>query len=77
MKKRKGNPNKIKLPGRKPKIITTMRLSLSLLFGKAWLSSSQSPNLNFDNQIIHERVINDWDVNSFEDNDRQVIFGWS
>ena len=72
-KKRKGNPNKIKPPGRKRKIVTTIILSLSLLFGKARLSSSQSPNSNFDNQTIHERVINDRDVNSFEDNDRQVI----
>nr|QUS63746.1 hypothetical protein [Haslea silbo] len=73
MKKRKGNSNKIKPPGRKRKIVITIILSLSLLFGKARLSSSQSPNSNFDNQIIHERVINDRDLNSFEDNDRQVI----
>lgn len=72
-KKRKGNQNKIKPPGRKRKIITTIALSLSLFFGKARLSSSQSPSSNFDNQTIHERVINDRDVNSFEDNDRQVI----
>jgi len=72
-KKRKGNQNKIKPRGRKRKIITTIALSLSLLFGKARLSSSQSPSSNFDNQTIHERVINDRDVNSFEDNDRQVI----
>jgi len=72
-KKRKGNPNKIKPSGRKRKIVTTIILSLSLLFGKARLSSSQSPSSNFDNQTIHERVINDRDVNSFEDNDRQVI----
>ena len=67
-KKRKGNQNKIKPPGRKRKIITTIILLLSLLFGKARLSSSQSPSSNFDNQTIHERVINDRD-----DNDRQVI----
>ena len=72
-KKRKGNPNKIKPRGRKRKIVTTIILSCSLLFGKARLSSCQSPNSNFDNQTIHERVINDRDVNSFEDNDRQVI----
>ena len=72
-KKRKGNQNKIKPPGRKRKIITTIALSLSLLFGKARLSSSQSPSSNFYNQTIHERGINDREVNSFEDNHRQVI----
>ena len=65
--------NKNKPSGKKRKLLTTIALILSLLFGKPRLSSSQSPSSNFDNQTIHERVINDRDVNSFEDNDRQVI----
>ena len=40
LKKRKGNKNKIKPPGKKRKIIRTIVLSLSLLVGKARLSSS-------------------------------------
>lgn len=46
---------------------------MSLLFGRLRLSSSQSPSSNFDNQTIQERVINDRDVNLFEENDQQVI----
>jgi hypothetical protein len=72
-KKRKGKPKKIKTLGRKRKILTTIILSLSLLFGKARLSSSQPRNSNFDNQTIHERVTNDPYVNSFVENDRQVV----
>ena len=71
--KRTRNQNKIKPQGRKRKIITTIALAWSLLFGKPRSSSSQLPSSNFDNQTIHERVINDRDVNSFEENDRQVI----
>jgi hypothetical protein len=70
-KKRQDNSNKTKPRGRKRKILTTIALALSLLFGKPRSSSSSSPN--FDNQTIHERVINDRDFNSFEENDRQVI----
>ena len=72
-KKRKGNQNKIKPPGRKRKIITTITLSFSFLFGKAQLSYSQLPSSNFDNQTIHERVMNNRDVNLFCDNGRQII----
>jgi len=46
---------------------------LSLLFGKARLSSSESPSSSFYSQAIHERGINDRNVNSFEDNHRQLI----
>lgn len=46
---------------------------MSLLFGKARLTYSQSSSSNFYNQTIHEKSINDRDVNSFEGNDRQVI----
>lgn len=72
-KKHKDNQNKIKPRGRKRKIFTTITLSLCLLFGKLRLSSSQSPSSNFYNQTIRERSINYRDVNSFEDNHRQVI----
>jgi hypothetical protein len=73
-KKRKGNQNKIKPPGRKRKIITTIALSLTLLFGKARLSSSQPSSPNFGNQEVHERVIDNREFNLLEDNDQQVIF---
>ena len=58
-------------PGRKRKIIATIALSLSLLFGKTRLSSSQSSSPNFDNKVVQERIIGEfW---SLEDNDQQVI----
>lgn len=72
-KKRKGNQNKIKPPGRKRKIITTIVLSVTLLFGKARLSSSQSSSPNFANQVVNQRVIGEQELNSLEENDRQVI----
>jgi len=56
-KKRKGNQNKIKPPGRKRKIFTTIALSMSLLFGKARLSSSQSSSPNFGNQEVHQVIL--------------------
>jgi hypothetical protein len=73
-KKRKGNQNKIKPPGRKRKIITTIALSLTLLFDKARLSSSQPSSPNFGNQEVHERVLDDREFNLLKDNDQQVIF---
>lgn len=81
-KKQKRDPNKIRHTGRKRKLVKTIIVSLSLILGKALLSSYpyQSPRFDFDSQTIHdqtihERVINmnDRDVHSFEDNDRQVI----
>jgi len=75
-KKRKGNQNKIKPPGRKRKIFTTIVLSLSLLFGKARLSSSQSSSPNFGNQEVHQRLIDDREFNLLEENNQnnqQVI----
>ena len=51
-KKRETNQNKIRHPGRKRKIIATIALSLSLLFGKTRLSSSQSSSPNFDNKVV-------------------------
>jgi hypothetical protein len=58
-KKRKGSQNKIKPSGRKRKVLTTIALILSLLFGKLRLSSSRSSSPNFGNQAIHERLIDD------------------
>jgi hypothetical protein len=72
-KKRKGNQNKIKPPGKKRKIFTTIALLLSLLFGKPRLSFSQSSSPNFSNQEVYERLIDDREFNSLEENDRQVI----
>ena len=72
-KKRETNQNKIRHPGRKRKIIATIALSLSLLFGKTRLSSSQSSSPNFDNKVVQERVIYDQWFCSLEDNDQQVI----
>ena len=73
-KKRKGNQNKIKPPGRKRKIITTITLSLTLLFGKARLSSSQPSSPNFGNQEVSERLIDDREFDLLKENDQQVIF---
>ena len=72
-KKLKGNQNKMKRPGRKRKIVTTIALSLSLLFGKPRLSSSQSSSPNFGNQEVHQRLIDDREFNLLEENDQQVI----
>ena len=72
-KKRETNQNKIRHPGRKRKIIATIALSLSLLFGKTRLSSSQSSSPNFDNKVVQERIIDDQEFWSLEDNDQQVI----
>lgn len=72
-KKRGTNQNKIRYPGRKRKIIATIALSLSLLFGKTRLSSSQSSSPNFDNKVVQERIIDDQEFCSLEDNDQQVI----
>jgi hypothetical protein len=72
-KKRETNQNKIRHPGRKRKIIPTIALSLSLLFGKTRLSSSQSSSPNFDNKVVQERIIDDHEFCSLEDNDQQVI----
>jgi hypothetical protein len=66
-KKRETNQNKIRHPGRKRKIIATISLSLSLLFGRGQVNSSQSPNSNFYKQTIERNI------NLFEDNDQQVI----
>ena len=68
-KKRETNQNKIRHSGRKRKIIATIALTLSLLFGKTRLSSSQSSSPNFDNKVVQEKIIDD----QLEDNDQQVI----
>ena len=73
LKKREINQNKIRHAGRKRKIIATIALSLSLLFGKARLSSSQSSSPNFDNKVVQERIIDDQEFCSVEENDQQVI----
>lgn len=72
-KKRKDNQNKIKPTGRKRKIFATIALSLSLLFGKAWWSSSQSSSPNFGNQEVHQRLITEREFNLLEEKDQQVI----
>jgi hypothetical protein len=70
-KKRKNNQNKV--TGRKRKIFATITLSLSLLFAKSRLSFSQSSSPNFSNQEVSERLIDDRESYSLEENDRQVI----
>ena len=72
-KKRKDNQNKIKPSRRKRKIFATIALALSLLLGKPRSSSSRPSSPNFDNQTFYERVINDRDFNSLDENNRQVI----
>ena len=56
----------------KRKIIVTISFSLSLLFGREEVSSSQSPNSNFYKQTISERV-NERNINLFEEKSQQVI----
>ena len=72
-KKDKNDQNKTKPRRRKRKIFATIALSLSLLFGKTRLSYSQSSSPNFDNKLVQERVIDDQEFCSLEENDRQVI----
>ena len=74
-KKQKINQNKLKPPGKKRRIVMTLVVSLTLLFGRIRTrsSSSQSTSSNLNTQIIPERVINTPYVNSFEYNHRQVV----
>jgi len=46
---------------------------LSLLFGKARLSFSQSSSPNFGNQEVHQSLIDDREFNLLEENNKQVI----
>ena len=59
---------------KKRKIIATIVLSLSLIFGKTRFSSSQSSSPNFDDKIVQGNVIDNQEFCSLEDNDQQVIF---
>ena len=65
--------NKNKPSGKKRKLLTTIALILSLLFGKPRSSPSRSSSPNFANQVVNERVIGERELNSLEENDRQVI----
>ena len=64
---------KIKPRDRKRKIVKTIALSLSLLFGKAQLNYSRSSNSKFDNQIVHERFRDNQEFDLFEEKNPQVI----
>jgi len=74
-KKFKRNQKKIKSSGRKRKIITTIALALTLLFGRARFSSSQSSSSNFGNQEVHQRLIDDREFYLLEEeeNNESVI----
>ena len=76
-KKRKDRQNKIKSSGRKrkllKKVLATIALIVGLVFGKPRLSCSRSSSSNFDNQVVQERVIEEREFNSLEENDQQVI----
>jgi len=72
-KKRKGNQNKIKPPGRKRKLFITITVLLSLLFGKPRLSSSRPSSPNFGNQAIHERTLSNQELDSLDDPNSQAI----
>ena len=48
---------------KKRKITISILLALSLLFGKAGLRKTQSPSSNFDNQEVHQRLIDDREFN--------------
>lgn len=63
----------MKRSGRKRKVFTTIALALSLVFGKPRFSTYRSSSSNFDNQTVHERVIDDREFNSSEKNNQQVI----
>jgi len=64
---------KTKPAGRKRKIVLTIALSLSLLFGKARVSSSPSRSSKFNNQEVHQRLINDRELSIIRDNSCQGI----
>lgn len=68
-KKHKDDENKTKPRRRKQTIIANITLSMSLLFGKLSFNCSQSSSPNFDNKVIQERVIDDQEFCSLEDND--------
>jgi hypothetical protein len=51
--KRNSKLKRTRPPGRKRKVLTTMGLSLILLFGRARFNSSKSLNPNFDNNSRH------------------------
>ena len=73
IKKRETSQNKIRYSSRKRKIIAMTPLSWILLWGKTRLSSSQSSSPNFDTKVVWEKIIDDQEFCSFEDNDRQMI----
>lgn len=70
---------KNKLSGKKRKLLATIGLILSLWFGKPRLSPSRSSSQNVadqlvnERQVVNERVIVERELNSLEENDRQVI----
>lgn len=72
-KKHKNNQNRNKPLGKKQKILTTIALTLSLLFGKSRLSSFQSSSPNFSSQEGHQRIKDNQEFNLIEGNDQQVI----
>ena len=65
------------MTGKKRKLLTTIALILSLLFGKPRLSPSRSSSPNFANQVVNERVIGERELNSLEENNQQVILAKS
>lgn len=58
---------------KKRKIITTIILLWTLLFGKTRLSSPYSSSPNFDNKVVQERITDDQEFCLLKDNDQQVI----
>jgi hypothetical protein len=54
---RKHKANKIESSGKKIKIIISAGLALSLRFGEPRLTSSRSSSLNYESQVVTERVI--------------------
>ena len=48
-------------------------LAWGLMFGGPRLFSSRLSSLNYDNQVVHERVLSNEEFNLLDEDDRQVI----
>jgi len=70
-KKHKGK--KIKSSGKKRKLIISAGLAWGLMFGGLRLVSSRSSSLNYDSQVVHERVVSNQEFNSLDENSTKEI----
>jgi len=70
-KKNKGK--KIKSFCKKRKIIISAGLAWGLMFGSLRFFYSRLSSLNYDNQVVHERVLSNEIFNLLDEDDRQGI----